>query len=173
MFWSVGWPLLWAGGFFCNLDILYGGLEIRKLQFLIKKKFTFFSAVIFFQFLVLKALDPYWIRIRNPDPYWSPTSNSGSGSGKNEYGSTTLVLRAFTYIFAAFASTCTYHKTNFSFLCTFNSLHFGSEFESRIRIWIWIRNVIWIRIRIGKTFRILTNPDPAALTDLFLSMRKK
>jgi hypothetical protein len=33
--------------------------------------------------LVIKALDPYW----------SPTSNSGSGSGKNEYGSTTLVVR--------------------------------------------------------------------------------
>jgi hypothetical protein len=31
--------------------------------------------------LVIKALDPYW----------SPTSNSGSGSGKNEYGSTTLL----------------------------------------------------------------------------------
>ncbi len=29
-----------------------------------KKKFNFFSAVIFFQFLVIKALDPYWIRIR-------------------------------------------------------------------------------------------------------------
>jgi hypothetical protein len=29
----------------------------------------------------------------NPDPDWSPASNSGSGSGsgKNEYGSTTLV----------------------------------------------------------------------------------
>jgi hypothetical protein len=25
-------------GFFCNLDILYGGLGIGKLQFLIKKK---------------------------------------------------------------------------------------------------------------------------------------
>jgi len=35
MFWSVGWPLLWAGGFFCDLDILYGGLGIGKLQFLI------------------------------------------------------------------------------------------------------------------------------------------
>jgi hypothetical protein len=61
------------------------------LQFLIKKKFTFFSAVIFFQFLVIKALDPYW----------SPTSHSGSGSGsgKNEYGSTTLLLSRFCFAF--------------------------------------------------------------------------
>jgi hypothetical protein len=94
MFSSVGWPLLRTEGFSYNLDILYGGLGIGKLQFLIKKNNKKFSAVIFFQFLVIKALDPYWIRIRNPDPYWSPTSNSGSGpgSGKNEYGSTTLVL---------------------------------------------------------------------------------
>jgi hypothetical protein len=65
-----------AEGFFCNLDILYGGLGIGKLQFLIKKNLIFFSAVIFFQFLVIKALDPDWIRIRigvhpkmlDPDP---------------------------------------------------------------------------------------------------------
>ncbi len=54
-----------AEGFFCNLYILYGGLGIGKLQFLIKKDLIFFSAVIFFQFLgVIKALDPDWIRIR-------------------------------------------------------------------------------------------------------------
>ncbi len=64
MFCSVGWPLLRAEGFFCNLDILYGGLGTGKLQFLIKKKFNFFLAVIFFQFLVIIALDPDWIRIR-------------------------------------------------------------------------------------------------------------
>jgi hypothetical protein len=29
-----------------------------------KKNKKKFSAVIFFQFLVIKALDPYWIRIR-------------------------------------------------------------------------------------------------------------
>ena len=67
-----------AEGFFYNLDILYGGLGIDKLQFLIKKTFNFFfSAVIFFQLLVIKALDPDWIRIRiriririglHPDP---------------------------------------------------------------------------------------------------------
>jgi hypothetical protein len=52
------------------LDILYGGLGIGKLQFLIKKKFNFFSAVIFFQFWSSKP----WIRIGlqpqtlDPDP---------------------------------------------------------------------------------------------------------
>ncbi len=53
-----------AEGSFCNLDVLYGGLGIGKLQFLIKKKLNFFSAVIFFQFMVIKALDPDWIRIQ-------------------------------------------------------------------------------------------------------------
>jgi hypothetical protein len=37
MFSSVGWPLLRTEGFSYNLDILYGGLGIGKLQFLIKK----------------------------------------------------------------------------------------------------------------------------------------
>jgi hypothetical protein len=44
-------------GFFYNLDILYGGLGIGKLQFDQKKMLKIFSAVI-------KALDPYWSRIR-------------------------------------------------------------------------------------------------------------
>ncbi len=48
MFWSVGWPLLWAAGFFCNLDILNGGLGIDKLQFLIIKKWNFFFSCNFF-----------------------------------------------------------------------------------------------------------------------------
>jgi hypothetical protein len=42
------------------LDILYEDLGISKLKFLIKKvgiKF-FFSAATFFQFLVIKSLDP-------------------------------------------------------------------------------------------------------------------
>ncbi len=82
MFWSVGWPLLRAEDFFCNLDVLYGGLGIGKLQFLIKiKNKKNFSAVIFLKFLVINALDPdwyvfslkcwirirmKWMRIRNP-----------------------------------------------------------------------------------------------------------
>ncbi len=64
-------------GFFYNLDILNGGLGIGKLQFLIQKSYKkIFSCNFFFQFLVIKALDPYWIRIRiglqhqtlDPDP---------------------------------------------------------------------------------------------------------
>jgi hypothetical protein len=55
------------GGLFCNLDILYRGLGIDKLQFLILKKNKFFAAVILFN---------CWIRIRidllpiplDPDP---------------------------------------------------------------------------------------------------------
>ncbi len=87
MFWSVGWPLLRAEDFFYNLDTLYGGLGIGKLQFLIKKGKKKFSVVIFFQFKpwirigfgsgsVLVSNIKLWIRIRirkkiNTDPqHW-------------------------------------------------------------------------------------------------------
>ncbi len=62
-----------AEGFFCNLDILYEGLGIGKLQFLIKKIFFFFRCN-FFSIFGYKALDPDWIRIGvhpkmlDPDP---------------------------------------------------------------------------------------------------------
>jgi hypothetical protein len=36
MFYIAGCPLLRAGGFFCSLDILYGGLGINKLKLKIK-----------------------------------------------------------------------------------------------------------------------------------------
>jgi hypothetical protein len=36
MFLSTGCPLLRAEGFSCSLGVLYGGLGISKLQFLIK-----------------------------------------------------------------------------------------------------------------------------------------
>ncbi len=60
-------------GFCCNLDVLYGGLGIGKLYFLIQNKCNFFSAVLF-HFLVIMALDMNWIRIGiqpkmlDPDP---------------------------------------------------------------------------------------------------------
>ncbi len=62
-----------AEGFFYNLDILYGGLGIGKLQFLIyKKKKKKILLSFFFNFWSLKP----WIRIRiglqpqtlDPDP---------------------------------------------------------------------------------------------------------
>jgi hypothetical protein len=55
--------LLRAEGFACRLDVLYEGLEISKLQFLTQKIFkTIFQLVNFFQYLVIKTLDP--------DPDW-------------------------------------------------------------------------------------------------------
>jgi hypothetical protein len=76
---SAGCSPLRAEGFFCNLHVLYGGLGIGKLYFLIKKKLNFFSAVNFFQFLVIKTLNPDWIRIgiqskmTDPNPYQMKT----------------------------------------------------------------------------------------------------
>jgi hypothetical protein len=79
MFTHAGSSLLRAEGFFRNMDVLYGGLGISTCSFLFlsQKKLDFFSAVQFYHFLVLKTLDPYWMRIRigiqpkllDPDPY--------------------------------------------------------------------------------------------------------
>jgi hypothetical protein len=57
MFLCARFSLLRAEGFFSNLDVLYGGVCIGKLKFLIPKIFIF-------QFFVIKTLDPDWIRIR-------------------------------------------------------------------------------------------------------------
>jgi hypothetical protein len=55
-----GWMFSFrAEGLFCSLGVLYEGLGIVKLQFLIKQISNFFSAVIFFNFWSSKA----WIRI--------------------------------------------------------------------------------------------------------------
>jgi hypothetical protein len=69
MFLSTGCSLLRSEGFSCSLGILYGGLGISKLQFLIKK----ISSYKFFSILGHQTLDPdpesgSGIRIRNPDP---------------------------------------------------------------------------------------------------------
>ncbi len=50
MFLTTGCSLLRAEGFSCSLGVLYGGLEISELQFLIKKIEIKFPAVNFFQF---------------------------------------------------------------------------------------------------------------------------
>jgi hypothetical protein len=57
MFWN-------AEGFYCNLEVLYGGPGIVSVNSCFwYKKMNFFSAVNLFQFLVIKTLDPYWIWI--------------------------------------------------------------------------------------------------------------
>ncbi len=50
MFLSTGCSLLMAEGFSCSLGVLYGGLGISKLQFLIIKIEINFPAIHFFQF---------------------------------------------------------------------------------------------------------------------------
>jgi hypothetical protein len=68
-------------GFFYNLDILYGGLGIGKLKFLIKKKLKkIFSCNFFFNFWSLKP----WIRIG---------SGSGSGFGSGSVLASNIKLR--------------------------------------------------------------------------------
>ncbi len=65
MCWSAGWSLLRAEGIFypSSLGVLYGGLGISKLQFLIKKINIKNSSCKFFSILGRQT----WIRIRNPD----------------------------------------------------------------------------------------------------------
>ncbi len=96
IFLSTGCSLLRAEGFSCSLGVLYGGLGISKLQFLIKKIGITFPAINFFQFQVIKP----WIRIRDPDlesgsgirirNQKNAGSGSVSGSALNQCGSETL-----------------------------------------------------------------------------------
>ncbi len=58
MFRFVGCSLLRAEGFSCSLGVLFGGLGISKLQFLIKKIKIKFPAVNFFSILGHQTLDP-------------------------------------------------------------------------------------------------------------------
>ncbi len=104
---STGCSLLRAEGFSCSLGVLYGGLGISKLQFLIKKIEIKFPAINFFQFQVIKpwirVRDPgpgsgSGIRVRDPDPDRNPESGSAirknavSGSASNQCGSETLLF---------------------------------------------------------------------------------
>jgi hypothetical protein len=49
-----------AEGFSGSLDVLYVGLGISKLQFLIKKRKKTAFLAFFSSFLVIKILDPVW-----------------------------------------------------------------------------------------------------------------
>ncbi len=76
MFWSAECSLLWDECFSCSLDVLYGGLGIRKLQFFIKNISHFFSCKFCFHFWSSKPgsgsafslkcwIRNQWIRILN------------------------------------------------------------------------------------------------------------
>ncbi len=99
MFFCTGCSLLRAESFSCSLGILYGGLGISKLQFMIKKIEIKFPATNFFQFQVIK----HWIRIRDPDPESGSAirknagSGSVSGSALNQCGSETLARSTQNY----------------------------------------------------------------------------
>jgi hypothetical protein len=90
MFLSAGCFLLRAEGFSCSLSVLYGGIGISKLQFLIKKIKNKFPAVDFFNF-----------RSSNPGSGSAIIKNSGSGSVSgstlNQCGSATLVTRRWRW----------------------------------------------------------------------------
>ncbi len=47
VFYSAGCSLLRAKGFFCSLDVHYGGLGKGRLQFLIKVIYNFFHLYFF------------------------------------------------------------------------------------------------------------------------------
>ncbi len=67
MFLSTGCSLLRAEGLYCSLGVLYGGVGISKLQFLIKKIEVKFPDI-HFSILGYQTLDPDrgpGIRIRN------------------------------------------------------------------------------------------------------------
>jgi hypothetical protein len=75
MFCSAGCYLLRAESFFCNLDVIYGGLGIGKMDFLIKKNY-FFLAVNFFSIFGHKN-PGYGL---DPDLDRHSVENAGSGS---------------------------------------------------------------------------------------------
>jgi hypothetical protein len=71
MFLSTGCSLLRAEGFSCSLGVLYGGLGISKLQFLIKKNRNQISSYKFFSILGHQTLDPdpQLEKMLDPDPH--------------------------------------------------------------------------------------------------------
>jgi hypothetical protein len=70
MFLSTGCSLLRAEGLSCSLGVLYGGLGISKLQFLIKKIENNFQLQIFFNFRSSNPGSGSGIRIRNYKKCW-------------------------------------------------------------------------------------------------------
>ncbi len=84
----AGWSLLRVEGFYCSLDVLYGSLGISKLQcFIFKKWRKKIPAVNISQYLVIKTLEPDWIRNRIGI---QPKMLDPNDPDSNETGSKTL-----------------------------------------------------------------------------------
>jgi hypothetical protein len=81
---STGCFLLRAEGFSCSLGVLFGGLGISKLQFLIKKIEIKFPAINFFSILGHQTLDP--------DPGSGSAIRKNAGSGSASGSALTLLL---------------------------------------------------------------------------------
>jgi hypothetical protein len=76
MFWSAGCSLWKAEGFSCSLCVLYERPKDEQIEiFNLKNIKKFFTAVNFFQFLVIKTLvseldpDPQLGTMLDPDPH--------------------------------------------------------------------------------------------------------
>jgi hypothetical protein len=71
MFWSAGRSFLKAEGFSCSLYVLFGRPKDKQIAIFDQKNIVF-SAVNFFQFLVIKTLDldpdPHSPKMLDPDP---------------------------------------------------------------------------------------------------------
>ncbi len=95
MFWSAGCSLLRAEGFFCSVGVLYGGLGISKLQFLIKKIKIKISSCNFF--LNFRPSNTDLVRDQDAESGSAIRKNAGygsvSGSALNQCGFATLIQR--------------------------------------------------------------------------------
>jgi hypothetical protein len=105
MFLSTGCSLFRFEGFSCSLGVLYGGLGLSKLQFLIKKTEIKFPAINFFSILGHQTLEPdpgpgsgsgiriciKSMRIRNPD------YNYNQDNGTIAYGTCSVCRTLLEY----------------------------------------------------------------------------
>ena len=80
MYLSTGCSLFRAEGFSCSLGVLYGGLGISKLQFLIKKIEIKVPAKIFSNFRSSNPGSGSGIWSRDPESRSAIRKNAGSGS---------------------------------------------------------------------------------------------
>ncbi len=98
MFWSAGCSLWRVKGFFCSLDVIYGGQRTCKLQFLIFLKSNFFPTCKFVSvfwsskpWILIVIQHKCWIRIRTQ---WIRIRNTDNN---NNYESKGLLLMYVQY----------------------------------------------------------------------------